>query len=149
MLARSYSQSDLARLTGVSRQAVSKWLSGTEQVSVTSENLIKVSHALGVPAETLTRPLPSYGADADHDQLKAAYLWDRLYGDLDELVIAASRWQLPAVARLVEVDGLYATEKLLGKAVWRRFEEYGRYLNAVRRQQLRALVQWRMAQTAN
>ena len=149
LLARGWSQSDLARVTGVSRQAVSKWLKGSAQVSMTSENLFKVSRALRVPAETLARPLPGYGGDAEHDQLMAAYLWDRLYPDLDELVIAASRWQLPAVARLVEVDGLYATEKLLGKAVWRRFEEYARYLNAVRRGQLRALVQWRIAQTAS
>ncbi len=140
------SQAELARRTGVSRQAVSLWLK-SPQASVSGEHLLKVSRALGISAERLAQPLPGFGA-AEHDELMAAFLWDRLYADLDEFALAINAWEPPAVARLVQVSGIYVAARLLGPRVWRRFGTYKRYLHPVRRQQLEGLVRWRMNQTA-
>ena len=144
--ARGWSQSELARRVGVSRQAVSLWFR-SEEALVKSSHLLKVSEAVGVGAESLARPLPGFGED--HDRLKAAFLWDHLYPDLDDFAIAVVAWKPEAVARLVQISGLYVVERLLGVAVWRRFDEYKRYLHPVRRQQLEGLIQWRTSQTAN
>lgn len=142
--AKGWSQAALAKRIGVSRQAVSLWFQ-REQASIRSEHLFKLCAALGVRAEDLVQPLPGFGVE--HDQLMAAYLWDMLYPDLDEFALAVNAWQLEAVARLVQVAGLYAAERLLGRKVWQRFGDYQRYLHPVRRQQLEGLVQWHLGQT--
>ena len=144
--ARGWSQSELARRVGVSRQAVSLWFR-SKTASVRSGHLLALSAALGVRAEVLAQPLPGFGED--HDQLKATFLWDHLYPDLDDFAIAVNAWNPEAVARLVQVAGLYASERLLGPSVWRRFADYERHIHPVRRQQLEALVKWRKRQTAN
>ena len=112
MKARGLSQSELARRVGVSRQAVSLWFRSGE-ASVRSSHLFKVCEALEVRAERLARPLPGFGND--HDRLKATFLWDRLYPDLDDFAIAVNAWRPEAVARLVQVSGLYVGERLLGR----------------------------------
>jgi transcriptional regulator with XRE-family HTH domain len=144
--ARGWSQSELARRVGVSRQAVSLWFR-VGVASVRSSHLFKVSEALEVPAESVARPLPGFGKD--HDRLKATFLWDSLYPDLDDFAIAVNAWRPEAVARLVQVSGMYVSERLLGVSVWRRFDEYGHYIHPVRRQQLKDLIRWRTSQTAS
>ncbi len=144
--AKGWSRSELSRRVGVSRQAVSLWFKSTE-ASLRSGHLRRVSEALGVPMEDLVRPLPGFGGD--HAQLRATFLWDHLYPDLDDFAIAVNRWEPEAVGRLVQVSGLYVAERLLGRAVWRRFPDYERYLHPARRQQLESLVRWRTGQIAN
>ena len=56
-----------------------------------------------------------------HAGLRAALLWDRLYPDLDDFAIALNASDPKAIGRFVEVDGLFATEKTLGKSVWKNF----------------------------
>jgi hypothetical protein len=82
----------------------------------------------------------------DPDELRTRYLWDRLYPDIDGFAIAIGRFEPPAVARLVEVDGLYAAEKILGRRVWKRFDQFKQLIHTVRRQQLEGLVRWRETQ---
>jgi len=144
--ARGWSKAELARRVGVSRQAVSLWFKA-ENASVRSGHLLKVSAVLGVRAEVLANPLPGFGAD--HDQLLATFLWDRLYPDLDDFAIAVGAWELPAVARFVQVAGLYASERVLGPSVWHRFETYQRYLHPVRGKELRRLVEWHRTRTTS
>lgn len=141
--AKGWSQSELARRVGVSRQAVSLWLA-SDRAMVRGDHLMRVSEALGLPAETLMRPLPGFGPE--HDELKARFLWDRLYPDLDDFAIAVNRGDLEAVARLVQVSGLYVAERLLGRMVWTKFADYARHIHPARRRQLEGLVQWRTAQ---
>ena len=144
--AKGWTQAEFARRVGVSRQAVSLWLRDA-QATVTGGHLMSVSQALGVPAEVLMRPLPGFGPE--HDRLKVAFLWDHLYPELDDFAIAVNRWEAQAVARLVQVNGMYAAERLLGRKVWTRFDEYARHIHPARRRQLKGLVQWRTAQTAS
>lgn len=145
--AKGWSQSELARRIGVSRQAVSLWLRGQGQVSVRSPHLFRVSEALGVPVSDLRRPLPGFGAS--HEPVRAALLWDQLYPDLDDFAIAVNRWEPRAVARLVQVHGLYAAEKVLGPEIWGRFPTYAPHIHPVRRRELEALVRWRESRTAS
>lgn len=86
--------------------------------------------------------------DGDVDTATTALLWDGLYPDLVDFAIAAGRFELRAVGRLVEVYGLYAAAKILGPSVWKRFHEFKRFLHPVRRRQLEALVEWRRNRTA-
>jgi hypothetical protein len=41
-----------------------------------------------------------------------------------------------AIARLVQVYGLFRSEKIIGRAVWRRFPEYRRFLHPARQEEL-------------
>lgn len=145
--ARELTQSELARRVGVSRQAVSLWLRASGRVNLKAHHLVQVSQALGLPVEKLIQPLPCFDPEV-HDRLVASYLWDRLYPDLDDFAVALNRKHPRAVARLVEVAGLYAAEKVLGSSVWRDFPRYERYIHPVRRKQLDTLHRWHENQTA-
>ena len=147
MKARGISQSELARRVGVSRQAVSLWLRQAGQVNVRARHLLRVSSALGVSAEELVESLPCCEPDR-RDTLRTRYLWDRLYPDIDDFAIALNRNEPKALARLVEIEGLYRAEKVLGARVWKQFEDYKRHIHPARRLQLEVLCAWRSHRTA-
>ena len=135
--ARGWSQSDLGRRVGVSRQAVSQWMSA-ERANLRASHLLAVAGALGVSAEQLDRPLPALADDT----LTTTLLWDRLYPGLDDFAVAVNRWEPAAVARLVQVYGLYASERILGRRVWAAFDSYKKHIHPSRRRSLEALVKW-------
>ncbi|MBN2492170.1 MAG: helix-turn-helix transcriptional regulator [Planctomycetes bacterium] len=139
--------SDLARRIGVSPQIVSSWIQKDGPAHLPEDDLSALSRALGVNAEDLERPLPCFDTD-EHNRLHARYLWDRLYPDLDDFAIGLNHLEPRAVARLVEVDGLYAAARILGEAAWDRFTSYKRFLPPARRRQLETLHAWRSNQTA-
>ncbi len=141
--ARGWSQSDLARRVGVSRQAVSQWLA-RDRASLRGEHLLAVARALDTPAEQLDRPLPAL----DDEEATTALLWDRLYPRLDEFAVAVNRWEPTAIARLVQVYGLYAAERMLGRRVWLAFGSYSKHIHPTRRRSLEGLVQWRQQNPA-
>ena len=142
--AKGWSQAEFARRVGVSRQAVSLWLK-SGRATVTGTHLLKVAQVLGIPAESLDQPLPGFGPE--RSALTAAYLWDHLYPGLDDFAIAVNRWDMRAVGRLVEVGGLHAAERVLGRSVWKRFSDYARHIHPARRRQLEGLVEWRNTRT--
>jgi len=144
--ARGWSQAELARRIGVSRQAVSLWFRGGGTARVRGDHLIRLSRALAVPVEDLVRPLPGLGEEAEAERV--ALLWDGLYPDLVEFAIAAGRFEPKAVGRLVEVFGLFVAAKILGPGVWKNFDDFKRFIHPARRQQLETLVQWRRNRTA-
>jgi len=130
----------------VSRQAVSLWLRGEGTARVRGEHLLLVSRVLEVPVEDLVRPLPAL--DDEGAAERVALLWDALYPDLVDFAIAAGRFEPKAVGRLVEVFGLYATARMLGASVWKRFDEFKRFIHPARRRQLETLIRWRRDRTA-
>lgn len=138
--ARGLSRAELARRVGVTRQAVSLWFRG-ERAEPRGRHLVRVAEVLGVPVETVTRPLPCLGA-AEHARLRATLLWDALYPDLDDFAIALRAREPRALARLVEVHGLYGAEKAIGPDAWSRFPDYERFLHTGRRGELRTLWDW-------
>jgi hypothetical protein len=112
-----------------------------ERANLRSAHLLRVARALQVPVETLVEPVAAL--EERHGELRTRYLWDGLFPDLDDFAIALNRFDLPAVARLVQVDGLHAAAKLFGRRIWTRFDEYKPWIHPVRRQQLEGLVRWR------
>lgn len=140
MQARGLSQAEIARRAGVTRQAVSAWLR-QPTASVRGSTLLRVAEALGVRAEALARPLPTGGVDME--TLSALFLWDRLYPNLVDFAIALNRHEPEAIARLVQVHGLFAAEQIIGRLVWQRFPEYKRFIHPARRHELEVLHEWK------
>lgn len=143
--ARGWSRSELARQVGVSRQAASLWFRSCE-ANLHSLHLIRLSQALGVPMEELTRPLPCFDPDT-YARLHAVLLWDHLFPELDDLALALRTGDPRALGRYVEVYGLYAAELTLGTRVWSGFPGYARYIHPARRRDLEVLWAWHEART--
>ncbi|MCC7441796.1 MAG: hypothetical protein IT285_09185 [Bdellovibrionales bacterium] len=55
----------------------------------------------------------------------------------------------PALARLVQVYGLYKAAKTAGRKVWERFPQYKRHIRPTRREQLEHVWRYRQSQTSN
>jgi transcriptional regulator with XRE-family HTH domain len=144
--ARGWTQAELARRVGVSRQAVSLWFRG-EGANLQSRHLIRLSQVLGVTVEELIRPLPCF-EPGTREQMRATLLWDRLFPDLDDLALALRAGDPRALGRFVEVHGLFAAEATLGSCVWREFPAYKRHIHPARRLELETLWAWHESRTA-
>jgi hypothetical protein len=84
----------------------------------------------------------------DARTLEASVLWDRLYPDLGAFASALHAGEPRALARFVQVYGLYAAESTLGAVAWRAFPTYKRHIHPVRRSQLEILWAWHESRTA-
>ena len=144
--ARGWTQAEVARRVGVSRQAVSLWFRG-EEANLQGRHLIRLSRTLGIPVEELANPLPCFEPET-HRQLVATLLWDRSYPDLDDFVVALNSGDPRAVARFVEVYGLFAAATTVGQSIWKRFPDYKRYIHPARRADLEKLHTWHESRTA-
>ncbi len=143
---RSLNQSDLARLAGVSRQAVSLWFkdAGAGRIKMSADHLLSLCRGLGISAEDLAADFPALDP-GQRTRLEATLLWDRLYPTLEDLGIAACAGEPQALGRLVETYGLYASAGMLGPAVWERFTDYRGYIHPARRPGLERI--WRLKTT--
>ena len=144
--ARGWSQAELARRVGVSRQAVSLWFRGTE-ANLQGRHLVRLSEALGVRVEELSKPLPCLDSET-RARLRATLLWDRLFPDIDDFAVALNARDPRALGRFVQVYGLYAAETTLGPFVWDAFADYKRFIHPVRRRQLESLWSWHRSRIA-
>ncbi len=144
--ARGLSRSELARRVGVSRQAVSLWFQ-QEDPNLQGRHLLRLNEVLGVSVEELVEPLPCFEPDT-YPRLRANLLWDRLYPDLDDFAVALNGSDPRAVGRFVEVYGLFAAEKTLGRSVWKNFPGYKRHIHPARRRELETLWAWNKSRKA-
>lgn len=144
--ARGWTRAELARRVGVSRQAVSLWFRGQE-ANLQSKHLMRLAEVLGVRVEDLAGPLPCFDPST-RARLHATLLWDRLYPDLDDFAVALNSRDPRAVARFVQVYGLYAAESTLGPWVWEDFPDYKRHIHPARRAELETLWNWHKHRTA-
>ncbi|OFZ78673.1 MAG: hypothetical protein A2583_07155 [Bdellovibrionales bacterium RIFOXYD1_FULL_53_11] len=136
------SMSDVAKKAGISRQAVSLW--GKHKApSIRSRNLIMLCKNLGVGPDDLLAPLPLLGEDQKLQKrdLEAMLLWDLLYKNLEDFVVALVKGNHSAIARLVQTQGLFKSASMLGRGVWKKFEKYKKYIHPVRRKELEILWQ--------
>ncbi|MBI4403604.1 MAG: helix-turn-helix transcriptional regulator [Deltaproteobacteria bacterium] len=138
LLARGLSQSDLARAAGVTRQAVSHWLSSKEKgpINLFAKHAQAVAHFLGVTVEQLSEFLPILGSPSDRKKWETELLWDRLYPDLESFIVGLMRGQRQALARLVQVCGFYEAAKIAGQQVWKRFPVYKSLIHPAYRKKL-------------
>lgn len=144
--ARGWTRAELARRVGVSRQAVSLWFR-EQEANLQSKHLMRLAEVLGVRVEDLARPLPCFDPST-RARLRATLLWDRLYPDLDDFAVALNSGDPRAVARFVQVYGLYAAEATLGSRVWEDFPDYKRHIHPARRAELETLWNWHEHRTA-
>ena len=138
--AKGLSQSDLARATGVSRQAVSAWSKRADRdgnVTVRDGHLMALSRKLKVSPRTLQTPLGGRHRRSWQTEL----LWDRLYPSIEAFALAVAREEPRALARLVERVGLFRAANIAGGCVWERFEDYAGRLQPAKREGLRRLWQ--------
>lgn len=134
MIARGYHASDLARMAGVTRAAVCKWFKTKDGIcNVETRTLLRLAQGLNIPPEFLVMKIP------DLSNLETRFLWDRLYPNMDSFVAALGKNQLPALARLVQVAGLYETKKIAGAAAMTLFPRYKKHIKPARRKILEAL----------
>ena len=144
--AKNLNRSDLARAAGVSRQAVSLWFRAAGQgdaVAIRSDHLAQLSHNLGVAPALLLGPLGGLTTEG-RARLRAAFLWDSLYPDLDAFLIALADNEPKALARLVDRVGLFKAAKIAGDAVWTMFCSLKKYLRPQRAHELEQL--WTLQQ---
>ena len=135
---RHLSQSEMARMAGISRQAVSLWIKKGESlgsINVESQNLQKIAAALHLSMDTLTKPFPQLSDSTVEKKLRAALLWDYAYKDILDFFIALHHHKPHAMARLVEVYGLFESAHALGNIIWKTFPQYKKYIPPVRRKQ--------------
>lgn len=134
---RGLTQSDLAKAAQVSRQAVSQWfMRESDFVPIASNHLLNLSQALGVSADVL---LGEIAEQAWWEKETTNLLWDKLFKDLIDFLAAGNRGDLRALARAVEVYGLFASAQIFGNVVWEQFPNYKSYLPPVRRKELEQL----------
>ena len=142
---RHLSQSEIAKMAHVSKQAVSLWFQkDKETINIQSTHLHALAHALHLKGDDLLTPLPLSQDTSDVLSLKTSLLWDRLYPTLADFVIALIQYKPRALSRLVEAYGLFQSKNMLGKSIWTLFPKYKKYLSPVRRKQCEAL--WRLEQ---
>ena len=142
-------QSDLARAVGVSRQCVSQWMldcSSDGFVNIQTKHLLLIAKALNVIPDTLLRPLPLLCDPQSLQRETVRLLWDKLYPDLLSFLIAVLERRPEALARCVQVNGLYASARLFGERVWRDFPKYKHFIHPARRKELECLCQYRQSQ---
>lgn len=139
---RALSQAELARLAGVSRQAVSLWLrkfaAGEQILNVRADVVHRLALGLGIPMERLFKPPYELG-EAEKKDLAATFLWDRFFPSLDEFFAALLRSDFRALSRLVQVVGLFEAANVLGDSVWHKFHAYKKYINPQRRRECEQL----------
>ena len=131
---RKCSQSQLAIIAGVSRQAVSLWKKQST-ISLRSKNLQKLADGLGVKIDDLVRPLPILNNKKLARTYQTTLLWDHLFPNLEDYIIALVNHDPRAIARLIQVYGLYTSAKIIGPLVWKRFNLYKHYIHPIRRTQ--------------
>jgi len=142
---RHLSQSEIAKMAHVSKQAVSLWFQKEEStINIQSTHLHALAQALHLKVDDLLTPLPLSEDSPDKISLKTSLLWDRLYPTLEDFAVALIQHKLKALSRLVEVYGLFESQSIVGKSIWTLFPKYKKYLPPVRRKQCEAL--WRLEQ---
>jgi transcriptional regulator with XRE-family HTH domain len=119
--AQGIRQAELARRAGVSRQLVSHWFRHTpgSSLNIRSDHLRRLAEALGVSMEALQKPPPL--STLQRQIATAELLWDHLYPSLEDFARALVRGHPDALARAVQVYGLFGGEKLAGKRIWKKF----------------------------
>lgn len=133
-------QADIAAMAGVSRQAVNRWWTTDEEnlnvLSITQERL---AESFGVTMEVLSRNLPVVSNKSQRKKIETQLLWDKLYPDLERFACGVVVGHPEALARLVQVFGLFSAEKIAGKQVWKKFPQYKNKIHPGRRRTLEAV----------
>jgi transcriptional regulator with XRE-family HTH domain len=137
---RGWSQSQLAKACGISRQSVSLWLQSDDPViNLQMKCAQKIALALNVSIDDLSKPLLLNENAVDKKKIETELLWDSLYDDLESFVSGLIRNQHQALARFVQVYGFFKAEKAIGKRAWQDFHLYKKLIHPAYRKSLEAV----------
>ncbi len=137
---KKISQSDLAREIGVSRQIVSRWfLTDKTQSNIYSLHQERIANYFGLTFEELSNPLPIISNPEERKKVETQLLWDKLFRNLEEYLSALVRGNLPAMARLVQVYGLYPSYQMMGNVILKKFPDYKRIIHPALREKFEVL----------
>ncbi|OGP07812.1 MAG: hypothetical protein A2048_04355 [Deltaproteobacteria bacterium GWA2_45_12] len=134
MISKNLSKTDVAKASGVSRAAVTKWFHQGEEtnfINMEMKTLTRFAESTGIQPELLLTKL-----DVDEPQMKTIFLWDALYPSLAHFVNALHRGVPQALARLVQVVGFHQASFIGGKKIIQKFPMYKKFIKPVRRLQL-------------
>ena len=144
LYSKRLSQSSLATAAKVSRQAVSRWFSINNN-NVESRVLTELSKQLKVSIDFLMHTTSVTENAAARKKYETTLLWDHAYENLEAFCVALARQELKAVARLVQVYGLYSSASIVGRIVWKEFDKYEKYIHPIRRMECEKI--WKIHQS--
>lgn len=133
IISRHLSMADVARLAGVSRAAVSKWFSKArdrEWVNVETRTVFELAKNLGI------EPAFFFQRMEDTSRYRIKFLWDNIYPDMEQFILALTCEGPEAIARLVQVLGFRKAQRIIGMGAVSLFGKYKKYIKPARRKQL-------------
>lgn len=137
---RGLKAADLSKSTGISKQLLSHWFAQKDlSLNIHSKNLTKLASGLGLSVDALSSPMPILEDGTERKALETNLLWDRIYPDLESLIRGILRHEETALARIVQIYGLFQAEKIIGKIVWKKFPSYKSKMSPVQRKQSEVL----------
>ncbi len=138
---RSLTQSDIARMSGVSRQAVSLWFkSDNDFIDLMVSNFSKLCGALNISSEELLTPIPGL---TQTGRFETMFNWDHQFKDVTSFFLALVQGNQRAIGRLVQVYGMYRSAAVLGNRIWREFPGYSRFIHPSKRKICEKIIQLR------
>ena len=143
MAKRDLNQADIARASGVSRQAVSLWFSSDGDFqNVHVATLMRLSASLAIDPAELLEPLPGMDDPVAVSRLATEFCWDRAYPDIYRFLAALADAEPRATARFIESRGIYEAASVLGQRIWDDYAGLRPLLPPVRRAELDTV--WRI-----
>ena len=137
---KQVSLSAIGSMSSVSRQRVSQWLKSNKPiVNIGTIPLMNLSAALDVNPGFFLDANPELDDDNYIRSLEAALLWDYLYPNIACFLRAIVHHENHALARLVEVYGLFQSATIMGNIVWKNFDKYKERIPPGRREELETL----------
>lgn len=133
---KDISRAELARLSHVSRAAVTKWFhqgQKTGWINVETKTLMQLSKSLQIEPQLLLQER------ANLEEFATCYLWDTLYPNMEAFIHAVAIKSPQAIARLVQVHGFWRSAKIAGKKSVQNFHDYKKYIKPVRKKELEVL----------
>lgn len=142
MAQRDLGMADIARMAGVSRQAVFLWLAQDKEnpiINIQTVTLVRLAKALNLKIEQLMNVPLTISNEKKREELRARFIWDRMYPNLEGFLCACSRGEPRALARLIESYGLFGSVRIAGKGVWKKFDRLKKLLHPVLRKECEIL----------
>lgn len=147
---KSLKPAEAAKRAGLSRQVLSLWKQKAKgqkssNINVYSKTQEQLAYVLRVRTEDLNQPIDVIESPESRKAIETELLWDKLYQDIESFSVAVVKGRPDALARLVQVYGLYSSAKIVGKQIWEEFPNYKNKIHPAYRKQ--AEIVWTLAQS--
>ena len=146
LLLKRIKPAELARRSGISRQAISKWFKLAEhknlnQINAEWNTVQKIAAALKIEPALLSKDFFGKLTTEQKENYRTLLLWDRSYESMESFTIALAKKEYKAIGRYVQVFGILAAEKIFGSWIFKKFDQYAPFIHPVRRKEIKNLCQ--------